>query len=52
MRLSADEIRFIVVIVLIFTVGAAVQHYRHAHPEPVVAAPATPKPIDTEPAGY
>ena len=52
MRLTKDEIRLIAVIVLALTTGAAVKHYRRAHPVPVVAAPATPKPFESEPAGY
>ena len=52
MRLSIDEIRFIAVIVLILTVGAAVKHYRTTHPRPPIVAPATPVPFESEPAGY
>jgi hypothetical protein len=49
-RLSADEIRLIAVIILILTVGTAVKHYRANHPVPPLPPPATPAPF--EPAGY
>ena len=52
MRLSIDEIRFIAIIILIFTVGTVVKHYRTTHPRPPIVAPATPAPVPFEPAGY
>ncbi len=52
MRLTKDEVLLIAVIFLALTTGAAVKHYRRAHPSPLVSAPATPKPFESEPAGY
>ena len=52
MRLSADEIRLIVVVVLALTVGAAVKYYRDRHPESVIEAPAPPDSTSFERAGY
>ena len=40
MRMTKDEILFIVIVLLIFTVGAAAKHYRNSHPrEKAVAQP-------------
>ena len=52
MRLSADEIRLIVVVILALTVGAAVKYYRDRHPESPVSVPARPESVSFESAGY
>ena len=41
MRMTKDEILFVVIVLLMFTVGAAAKHYRNRHPrETTVAQPA------------
>ena len=52
MRLTKDEILFVAVILLALTTGAAAKHYRRTHPVPLKIAPSTPKPFESEPAGY
>ena len=52
MRLSADEIRLIVVVILALTVGAAVKYYRDRNPESPISAPARPESVSFERAGY
>jgi hypothetical protein len=51
-RLTSDEIRLIVVILLALTVGATVKHYRGLNPRlaPEPSLPAKPVPIES--AGY
>ena len=44
MRLTKDEIALVVMVLLALTVGAAVRHWRGAHPRGKTAAPATPAP--------
>lgn len=40
MRMTKDEILFVVIVLLMFTVGAAARHYRNSHPR----AKAVPQP--------
>ena len=42
MRMTKDEILFIVIVLLIFTVGAAAKHYRNSHPREKAVAQPTP----------
>jgi len=42
MKLTTDEIRLIVIVILIFTVGTIVKQYRATHPSPPPAP--TPAP--------
>ena len=42
MRMTKDEILFIVIVLLIFTVGAAAKHYRNSHPREKPVAQPTP----------
>jgi hypothetical protein len=53
MKLTPDEIRLVVFILLALVVGAAVKNYRHRQqfdlpPPPARVAPATPSPADYE----
>jgi hypothetical protein len=53
MKLTADEIRLVVFVLVALVVGAAVKNYRHRHrievpPPPTLATPATPAPSDSE----
>ena len=34
MRMTKDEITLVVVVLLVFVVGAAAKHYRNTHPQP------------------
>jgi hypothetical protein len=52
-KLTADEIRLIVFVLLALLVGAAVKHYRHGRPvelppPPAHASPAPKAPVDYE----
>ena len=40
--MTKDEILFIVIVLLIFTVGAAAKHYRNSHPREKPVAQPTP----------
>ena len=42
MRMTKDEILFVVIVLLIFTVGAAAKHYRNHHPHVKGMAQPTP----------
>jgi len=53
MKLTPDEIRLVVFVLVSLVVGAAVKNYRHSHritvpPPPALAPPATPAPADSE----
>jgi hypothetical protein len=53
MKLTPDEIRLVVFVLVALVVGAAVKNYRHRHrievpPPPTLATPATPAPVDSE----
>ena len=45
MRLTKDEIVLVAVVLLALVAGAAVRHWRGAHPHGKTAAPATPAPV-------
>jgi hypothetical protein len=42
MRMTKDEILFVVIVLLAFTVGAAARHYRSHHPREKTVAQPTP----------
>ena len=42
MRMTKDEILLVVIILLMFTVGAAAKHYRNKHPRVQPVAQPTP----------
>ena len=44
MRLTKDEIVLVAVVLFALVAGAAVRHWRGAHPREKTAAPATPAP--------
>ncbi len=42
MRMTKDEILLVVIVLLVFTVGAAAKHYRNHHPREKTVAQPTP----------
>jgi hypothetical protein len=51
-KLTADEIRLLAFVLLALLIGAAVKHYRNAHPIDLPARPAHVTPAPLKPVDY